>query len=327
MCDGDKSLVIKDRTLTNVAKRNMVDIVPLAYDLKKAKGGIITPASLYDGMIKAYTGGRIGPVSNNITKIWNSGEITQEELDVVKWLCFENNAVIDQAKTLWLPTRPDNVDAIIRKYTKHNVPDFFKYAKDKEQWQVEPPNDSTMNRISKAIPDSRVKYSKVIGKFDWRVLTDGGEYTVSEDALVIKAYNYWTRHQQVFNDGNDKLNPADGYMYDVMRNNIVEYSGAELSYVVNSLVAYLYTVKQASNKKLLWACFGRDIVNNIRNNVAGLGRICPICGRRFKPRDNANTTYCSNECYGIAKKRLDAMYYESGWKNRKIPINEQPANP
>lgn len=303
MCDGDKSLVIKDRTLTNVAKRNMADIVPLAYDLKKAKGGIITPASLYDGMIKAYTGGRIGPVSNNITKIWNSGEITQEELDVVKWLCFENNAVIDQAKTLWLPTRPDNVDAIIRKYTKHNVPDFFKYAKDKEDWQVEPPNDSTMNRISKAIPDSRVKYSKAIRKFDWRVLTDGGEYTVSEDAPVIKAYNYWTRHQQVFNDGNDKLNPAEGHMYDMMRDNIVEYSGAELPYVVNSLVAYLYTVKQASNKKLLWACFGWDIVNNIRNNVAGLGKICPICGRRFKSVRGGQDAYCSDECYTIGNRQ------------------------
>lgn len=87
-------MVVKDRTLTIAAKRNMTDIVPLAYDLKKAKGGIITPSSLYEGMARAYTGGNIGPVSNNITKIWNSGEITQEELDVVKWLCFENNAVI-----------------------------------------------------------------------------------------------------------------------------------------------------------------------------------------------------------------------------------------
>lgn len=305
MCDGDKSLVIKDRTLTNVAKRNMTNIVPLAYDLKKAKGGIITPASLYDGMIKAYTGGRIGPVSNNITKIWNSGEITQEELDVVKWLCFENNAVIDQAKTLWLPTRPDNVDAIIRKYTKHNVPDFFKYAKDKEDWQVEPPNDSTMNRISKAIPDSRVKYSKAIRKFDWRVLTDGGEYTVSEDAPVIKAYNYWVRHQYCFNqfnDENDNVKGQDTSASQMTRNAILADSGVELQYVVNSLVAYLYTVKQASNKKLLWDCFGWDIVNNIRNNVAGLGKICPICGRRFKPVRGNQDLYCSIECYNEADR-------------------------
>jgi len=95
MCDGDKALVVKDRTLTTAAKRNMADIVPLAYDLKKAKGGVINPSSLYAGMARAYTGGNIGVWSNQITKIWNSGDITQDEIDVVKWLCFENNAVID----------------------------------------------------------------------------------------------------------------------------------------------------------------------------------------------------------------------------------------
>lgn len=93
--DGDKALVIKDRALTTCAKRNMQNIVPLAYDLKKAKGGFLSADTMYEGMINAYTKGNIGPVSNNITKIWNSGKITQEELDVVKWLCFENNAVID----------------------------------------------------------------------------------------------------------------------------------------------------------------------------------------------------------------------------------------
>lgn len=293
--DGDRALVVKDRVLTNCAKRNMSDIVPLAYDLKKAKGGIITPESLYEGMIKAYTGGRIGPVSNNITKIWNSDEITQEALDVVKWLCFENNAVIDFAKTRWSPTRPLNVDNIIRKYTKHNVPHFFIYAKDKELWQVEPTNNSTMNRISKAIPPSRVKYSKSIGKFDWRVLTDGGEYTVCENAPVIKAYNYCLRHQYQFNDENDNVKGADTYAAKMMREKILAESGAELAYVVNSLVAYLYTVKQSSNKKLLWDCFGWDIVGNIHSNVAEIGRICPICGKRFKPSVH-NQVCCSVEC-------------------------------
>ena len=95
MVDGDKSLVIQDRTLTAVAKRNMKDIRPLAYDLKKVKGGLIDSESLYNGMIRAYTGGNIGPISNNITKVWNSGKIGQEQLNVVKWLCLYNNAVID----------------------------------------------------------------------------------------------------------------------------------------------------------------------------------------------------------------------------------------
>lgn len=95
MCDGDKALVLKDKNLTSIAKRNMEGIVPLAYDLKKAKGEILTPTALYQGMCYAYTGGNIGVVSNNITKVWNSGEIGEEQINVVKWLCLYNNAVID----------------------------------------------------------------------------------------------------------------------------------------------------------------------------------------------------------------------------------------
>ena len=93
--DGDKSLVIQDRTLTAVAKRNMKDIVPLAYNLRKAKGEQLNSDNLYNGMIHAYTGGNIGPISNNITKVWNSNnKITEEQSNVVKWLCMENNQVI-----------------------------------------------------------------------------------------------------------------------------------------------------------------------------------------------------------------------------------------
>ncbi len=93
--DGDKCLVIKDRTLTKIAKRNMQDIVPLYYEMKKAKGGELSNQALYDGMTKAYTTGNIGPISNNITKIWNNGHVGQQEVNVVRWLCMENNFVIN----------------------------------------------------------------------------------------------------------------------------------------------------------------------------------------------------------------------------------------
>ena len=92
--DGDKTLVIKDRVLTKIAKRNMQDIVPLYYEMKKVKGGLLSNKALYDGMTKAYTTGNIGPISNNITKIWNNGHVGQQEVDVVRWLCMENNFVI-----------------------------------------------------------------------------------------------------------------------------------------------------------------------------------------------------------------------------------------
>lgn len=93
--DGDKALVIKNQTMTNVAKRNMKNIVPLYYEMKKAKGGELNSDVIYQGMAKAFTSGNIGPISNNITKIWNCGEpIGEEQLKVVKWLCMENNFVI-----------------------------------------------------------------------------------------------------------------------------------------------------------------------------------------------------------------------------------------
>lgn len=95
MCDGDKLLVIKDKTLTTVAKRNMKDIVPLAYELKKAKSQEINNNTMYDGMIAAYNGGNIGIVSNNISKVWNCGTIGEEQLNIVKWLCMRNNQVIN----------------------------------------------------------------------------------------------------------------------------------------------------------------------------------------------------------------------------------------
>ena len=90
-----ETLVIQDRTLTSVAKRNMKGIVPLAYNLRKAKGEQLNSDNLYNGMIHAYTGGNIGPISNNITKVWNSNnKISEEQLNVVRWLCMENNQVI-----------------------------------------------------------------------------------------------------------------------------------------------------------------------------------------------------------------------------------------
>ena len=196
MCDGDKSLVLKDKTITKIAKRNMNGIVPLAYELKKAKGGELNSDALYNGMIKAYTTGNIGPISNNITKIWNHSKITQKEIDVVKWLCFENNAVIDCAKTGWLPTRPAEIDKIIKSYTKAKVPYFFQFAKDKEPEQVERPNESAMNRLSAYIPDKRISYCKTIGKFDYRKLMnlDCG-FDIREDSLIIERYEYYNQNK------------------------------------------------------------------------------------------------------------------------------------
>ncbi len=72
----------------------MKNIVPLDYELKKAKEKHLDFDSIYEGMIFNYTQGNIGPISNKITKIWNNKKIEEEQLNVIRWLTFYNNAVI-----------------------------------------------------------------------------------------------------------------------------------------------------------------------------------------------------------------------------------------
>ena len=303
--DGDKTLVIKDRVLTKIAKRNMQDIVPLYYEMKKAKGGELNNEALYDGMTKAFTSGNIGPVSNNITKIWNNGHVSQQEVNVVRWLCMENNFVIDAAKTLYMPTRPKEIDKIIKSYTKAKVPYFFQYAKDKlfskdkSVSQVEQVNQSAMNRLSLSIPDQKIKYCKTIGKFDYRVLMNQSiGFDIQENSKIIERYKYYNTHQNYLFKAEDEnhSNQEDLFMYQYIRDKILEETEAEIDYVVNTLVAYLYTVQKTGTKKMLWACFGDVIVANLKNNVSG--KVCPICGRRFEPNKfvQDRQVCCSKEC-------------------------------
>lgn len=102
--DGDKSLVVADKTLIEVAKRNIkkFDIVPLYYDMKKAHAVHLDSESIYNGLNAAFVGSNIGIYSNNISKIWNSDTFVngsfdeqKEAVDLIKILCMENNYVID----------------------------------------------------------------------------------------------------------------------------------------------------------------------------------------------------------------------------------------
>lgn len=306
--DGDKSLVIQDRTLTAVAKRNMKDVVPLMYNLRKAHSGEVNSESIYTGMINAFTGGNIGPISNNITKVWNSGDIGKEQLEVVARLCMYNNQVIDYAKTLWKSSPPKDIEKIINSYTKSKVPHFFIYAKDKDVGMVEPSNNSTMNRISDCIPNNRIKYNKSLNKFDYQMLMNKESDFTIKRSPILDAYDYWQKHwRQIANLENEHLDQDNLWAFKVIREKLLELGDKD--YVINTLIVYSYTVKKTSTKKLLWACFGEDIVNNLLVNTQDLGKICPICGRRFHPFHSGDIdVYCSPNCYSIGKRIYDREY-------------------
>ena len=121
-CDGDTSLICADAYITSIAERHMKDIIPLYYNMAIAKPTIINNTNILSGLKTAFTGGNIGMISNDITKVWNSEDVN---LDAIKLLCMENNFTIDHAKTLYKPKRPKEKKDLIVNYTKLKNTTFF----------------------------------------------------------------------------------------------------------------------------------------------------------------------------------------------------------
>lgn len=94
--DGDCSLVLAQKRIIEMAKRVSKNVYPLYYEMKKANAEEINPQNLYKGLTLAFSGGNIGTISNNITKIWNSKEITEESKKAIRWLVMETNFTINK---------------------------------------------------------------------------------------------------------------------------------------------------------------------------------------------------------------------------------------
>ena len=66
-----------------------------------------------------------------------------------------------------------------------------------------------------------------------------------------------------------------------------------------------------STKKTLWACFGLEMLVNLRENLKDKGRVCRICGTRFEPTSSLQTC-CSRECWS-EWNRKQAIERKSLW--------------
>ena len=276
--DGDKLLVLAQKKIIEIAKRCTKGVYPLYYEMKKANAEEINPHSIYRGLELAFTGGRIGGISNDITKIWNSGNITEEGKSTVKWLCMETNFTIDYAKTLFKPTRPKEVDKIIKKYAKPKTPFFFQYAKDKRIDQVEPITDNTINKIVKEINPNRQMFSSIknLGNVDYRVfLKEDLEYDNEE---VNKCFQRWNKKYGLnltFDDDNIEQNNTPIIIQQIKKE-LKEIESDE-DKIITSLVRFFYRKSSSRKKRLLWYTYGRELYNNLVENV-GKRNICHRCG-------------------------------------------------
>ena len=332
--DGDKALVVTDRKLIEVAQRNIdkFDIVPLYYNMRKAESAPLNNENIYNGLNAAFVGGNIGIYSNNISKIWNSDVFvsgTEDErrdaIDLIKLLCCENNFVIDYAKTLYKPTRPKHIDKKITEFTKGLLPHFFKYAKDKDDGQVEKRNSSFVNKLDseindkEVIPNPRIMTKRLgLGKIDYKLMmsnpdiefrvafTDKGKIIKEEtDPLIVK-YCEFNKEYYVSLDNTISTNKAyknDSHMrakakYDKMFNDIdsaLSQFGYSRIEITDILVKFLYGMRNAKNKAAMWLYCGDVIYENLIGNIGSQKREvqCIDCGEWFEVgKDNKRTVRC-----------------------------------
>jgi hypothetical protein len=306
--DGDKSLVIQDEILVSVAERNMQGIVPLYYEMAKAPAEQINSEDIYKSLVSAYKA-NIGEISNNITKIWNSDNVN---LDVIKWLCMENNFTIDFAKTLYMPTRPEHVNKIISQYIKAKVPHFFIYAKDKEEKNVENLNDSIVNKLEYVVPNKRINFVKIAGKFDYKMLMKNHRVIIDENIvnkyIELDKSKKWVRVRS----GQKVKSNESLYIYNDIRQKLLEINN-DVNFVTDVLVKYLYLGKKSSFKRTLWESFGDILIENIQLNKHGT-KLCTICGSEIeKEKGKRFCESCAKEKEKIRKRE---------WKRLKSSENK-----
>lgn len=306
--DGDQALVIADPVFVKIAKRNMDGIVPLYYNMRKARPQALSKETIYSGLSAAFTGANIGMYSNHISKIWNddvffSGteEEKQDALDCVKRLCCQNNFVIDFAKTLYKPEFPPGVKKQISKYTNAPLPAFFVYAKDKDASQTAPRNNSLVNRIYGKIPNPRINTRGMqLGDIEpEKMMRRPDTRCPQEVARLYDALNKKYRYRLQMKDG------RDGnllYLADKIREEFGKLGYSEET-VADMLVSYLYRTGRRY-KQLFWFCYGSHAAACLEENLKPAktkALRCGDCGEWFEAPAASRAARCKS-CAAARRK-------------------------
>lgn len=310
--DGDRSLVIGDKKIVEIAKRSMRGVVPLYYNMRKAEPTELNHVTIYNGLIAAFTGSNIGTYSNHITKIWNSDIFingTDEEKrsaeNVVKLLCMENNFCIDYAKTLYKPKRPKEMEKKIKEFTGKKVPYFFIYAKDKDISQVESKNNSIVNQLEDIIPNPRINTRKIgLEDIDYRLLMHSTDTQI--DKAVIKKYTEFNTAYHFKISMKDEYQNNLHYLACQIREELSGFGYADIE-VADMLVKYLYEKKNRKAKDLLWFCYGKYIVENLKQHIT-LKKTkaiqCIDCGEWLEIDNTNNRTCRCSSCQSVHNRKL-----------------------
>ncbi len=307
--DGDKTLIVQDEILINVAKRNQIGVVPLYYNMRKAGKEQVTNSTRYKGLSVAFTGGNIGIVSNNISKIKNSSEIRnpetrQEAMNCLKYLCMVNNEVIDFAKTLYKSSPPKNIRQTIAKYVNKKLPAFFVYAKDKKPEQVEPINDCIVNRIFTLYPEQNYKLTfSDRRRFDYRMLMNNPDIKVDENVLRVYSNTVSTIKLK-----KDKEETSNSIIINDIINVMRQFSYAQYE-ICDMLIKDMFkehnVFKDERCKEFFFHTYGNIIYENLQANKTKYGYICVDCGAEIN-KTRGKQCRCE-KCQKVYRKQYNAI--------------------
>jgi hypothetical protein len=301
----------------DVAKRNMKGIVPLFYEMGKAKPQEINPENIYNALTNGYKFENVGIYSNKITVMFNEPEI---DLNAIKLLTCLNNFFIDGAKTGVMYEPSSGIKERI-KVANGKLPYFFQFAKDKEEGQVKSINKSTVNRICKKIEDiKQQKYEfKQHGTFRYGVLYKNKDIEINEE--LIKFYLKLDKEKNMISkNSNIESDKMQITLIHNIKNKLIDKSkelGISYHNMVDMITSYIYQKHKNQKKTLLWDVFGEDIINNIKNNLKlsledSNVVMCECCGKRIKLKTtNSNKKYCDKCAKQINKDNSLKRYHEN----------------
>lgn len=230
-----------------------------------------------------------------------------------------------------MPERPKEIKEKILKYTQNEVPHFFKYAKDKEEWQIAEINQSFVNKLERLIPSPRIscKYLDEKGKShrlpkpDYKLMMTNPDIKVtvikSKSGRLLEGtnpviYKYvelaQTYNQKINAMSNKNSVPRDALnksqiRKDLLYGTIIKEVKNELSNlgyseeeIADILVKYLYGIKDSKYKDLLWTCYGDILYKNLERNVKPSTKEiqCIDCGEWFEVGKYDSATCRCKEC-------------------------------
>lgn len=168
--------------------------------------------------------------------------------------------------------------------TTGKVPHFFIYAKGKTASQVEPPNNSVVNRLEKVVKSPNLRFeTKTLGKFDHHMLMHDASTEIQErDMPLIQAFMEISQKSgyRLIEDDSGKNNHR--YIYQQTREQLLEID-PDIKHVVDVLIKQLFYVQNTKRKSMFWGCFGDVVLDNLRRNVDINTILCSGCGKRIRP--------------------------------------------